>query len=156
MFLDSKKKPLEVFHAQKNEEKSSWKQPHLPGEGKKPYSGNICKTGSRTVCFTADTAQSTPASGGVEEKIVSVLICLEDFGAICASALARLFTEACKLRPKPASAGGLLVFKSSILNCWIVRWRAQLQIVLLSDPFVYLIYITAHIRIFMIQFSSSR
>lgn len=59
------------------------------------------------MCFTADAAQSTPASGGVEEKIVSVLICLEDFGAICASALARLFTEACKLQPKPAGAGGI-------------------------------------------------
>lgn len=45
-----------------------------------------------------------------------------------------------------------LVFKSAVLNCWIMRWRARLQIVLLSDPFLYLIYNTAHIPIFIIQF----
>lgn len=63
---------------------------------KSSTSVNGCETGSGTACFSDDTTQSTLVSEGVEEKIVFVLICLEDFSAIFTSAPARLFTDACK------------------------------------------------------------
>lgn len=74
----------------------------------------------------------------------SLLLCRQDYSQTHANDDPNLPVQSLQRRQ--------LVFKSAVLNCWIMRWRARLQIVLLSDPFLYLIYNTAHIPIFIIQF----